>query len=99
MVNDKFSRAICYFTLEHRARVKLHAAIATGIEKYGVAGNVLSGGAFPHWPHSAKQEVRRLNRLVNRLCDSGFNARPPYARMERMRDIRLNVITSQSRAT
>jgi hypothetical protein len=60
---------------------------------YGVAGSILSGGAYPHWPQDAKHRVRLLNRAMNRLCAAGFAARPYRVRMDTMRNLRLTTQT------
>jgi hypothetical protein len=65
---------------------------------YGIAGNVLSGGAYPHWPDAVKRKIRQLNRVSNRLDDAAFQARPARVQMATMRNLRLYVITETIRA-
>lgn len=88
------SRAASAFRLEAAIRTRLWSVIAAGIAEHGQAGNVLSGGAYPQWPSSLRQRVRRLNAAMNRACAAGFAARPPYARMHTMRQLRLDTITN-----
>lgn len=95
--DPKFSRAIACFKLETLARQRLYSYLESCRDRYGVAGNpyiYLSGGAYPHWPQQAKQRVRRLNRLANRLNAAGWRARPSRVQMHTMRALRLQVETA-----
>jgi hypothetical protein len=86
--NPKFARAVACFRLAFLARQRLQMECERGRKLYGVAGNVISGGFYPHWPDNVKHKVRRLNRVCNRLDDAGFKARPARVQMATMRTLR-----------
>lgn len=86
-------RAACFFRLETMMRQRHYAFLSAMREEYGVAGNVLSGGHYPHWPDNVKRKSRRMNRAFNRLCDAGFNCRPRYMRLDTMRKLRLDTVS------
>lgn len=93
MHNPKFARAVACFRMEVLMSQRLFHELERMRNMYGVAGNALSGGLFPHWPQHEKQRIRRLNRAVNRLSDAGFQARPKRVQMETMRMLRLMMTT------
>ena len=99
LTNPKFARAVACFKLAALARQRLYHYCEASRNLYGVAGNVVSGGLYPHWPDGVKKRVRRLNRVCNRLDDAGMRARPLRVQMATMRTLRgqvvINVIRRQ----
>lgn len=97
MTDPRFARARACFRLAYFARQRLYHYLEAARERYGVAGNILSGGAYPHWPEDVRRRVRRLNRVVNRVNDAAFAARPPRVQLATMRTLSHAVTTAEIR--
>lgn len=97
MNGDKFARARACFTLAFLMRQRLYHFLESARNRYGMAGNVVSGGHCDGWPHDVKQRSRRLNRACNRLDDAGMKARPPRVQMATMRTLRNTCATDEIR--
>ena len=95
--NPKFARAVACFRLAFLARQRLYYACERGRKLYGVAGNLISGGFYSHWPNDVKKRVRRLNHASNRLDDAAFGARPKRVQMHTMLALRQEVIIRELR--
>lgn len=95
--NPKFARAVACFRLAYRARQRLYHFLEDANGRYGVAGNILSGGAYPHWPDAVRHRVRVLNRVLNRVNAAAFAARPPRVQMATMRTLAHDVTTAEIR--
>jgi hypothetical protein len=95
--NPKFARAVELFRLAFLMRQRLYMENELARKRYGMAGNVVSGGHCDGWPQEAKQASRRRNRAANRLTDAAMRARPPRVQIATMRTLMHEVTTREIR--
>ena len=83
--NPKLNAAFQLYCEAKRVQNALGDMLRSYGKLYGNDGPVISGGFHDNWPHSAKEEVRVLNRRYNDLMDGAEKNRPKYVRRSTMR--------------